>query len=893
MYFNDTEIYNIESMPLFSASDEAVMYFNRASIHDIDAIADVGFLDLISSSSAIIDNSKIFNINLKRKLDVASFINFSSTSSLIFNNTESSNIKIDGDFVLIESKDKNSNSLLIYDSTFKDIVVKTGSIIKMATNQCKFQIENSKFLNNNRICDDNDDVTSCYGIIFINTDIGESTIDSCLFQNNTSGIGPALTILNIDNIQLNIQNSKFIKNVSTYYGGALYIHGNSYTGSDNLKMRNLEFDENQSNSGGAIFIDFPGYNKEVIEKTKFVNNQANNGGGVFYFPFNVKKNQPKLDKNCVTTGNRALFGNITSSDPYQIVLQKNSNVDITKDKENNKHYKMDTFSGDSKSFVLELRDEFGNIVSTNFGDANFSLQNMVFIKASLVSKNNTNDSINLLEKNNVIDVVGETFGYFQNGVCPFSMQFYSNTVGNYTLMVNVSLSAYTSNSQKQQGHDNLYFVMDLNMNECQKGLVLKDDVRSKFQTCQEAICELDKACVSDQGRCIKDNECECYPGYQGSNCEAKIFCDIPKGLTIYRIIVGIIGISMTSIFFIFLLIMSKKYIVKISKITHLGTVAFGCILGFTSIMFDYREPKESSCIIRDTTLNFGYILIYTIFYLKMYTYIISNVPENLSFSSASLLKSNPDSKNGNNNGGESMEVSKFDMSMDVRSGFNFVATINSNTNNRNSADIIKQTNQGKKEVENIANNIFRKQYMDGLKKNFNRIFIFIYILFSASLILTICLYIKKGLNSGQMSDNCFATVCESLIYSPVQYAIHLLFLAILSTNVKKIWALSGMFAEIKHLCYATVIWITIGPLVQLICQTMLKQNPSVRMLMMVASVFLSNFFIAFFLLGLKTIAILRGGGDSSNYSNSKFTQFYNEPSVKLNNQGETTNSFKQ
>jgi len=135
MYFNDTEIYNIESMPLFRASDEAVIYFNRASIHDINSIADVGFLDLISSSSAIIDNSKIFNINYKRKLDNASFINFSSTSSLIFNNTKFSNINVDGDLILIESKDKNSNSLLIYGSTFEDIKVKTGSIIKMATNQ--------------------------------------------------------------------------------------------------------------------------------------------------------------------------------------------------------------------------------------------------------------------------------------------------------------------------------------------------------------------------------------------------------------------------------------------------------------------------------------------------------------------------------------------------------------------------------------------------------------------------------------------------------------------------------------------------------------------------------------------------------------------------------------
>ena len=73
-------------------------------------------------------------------------------------------------------------------------------------------------MNNNRICDENEDVTSCNGIILINTDIGKSTIDGCLFQNNTSGIGSALTILDIKSIQLDIKNSKFLENSSTYYG---------------------------------------------------------------------------------------------------------------------------------------------------------------------------------------------------------------------------------------------------------------------------------------------------------------------------------------------------------------------------------------------------------------------------------------------------------------------------------------------------------------------------------------------------------------------------------------------------------------------------------------------------------------------------------------------------
>jgi len=75
---------------------------------------------------------------------------------------------------------------------------------------------------------------------------------------------------------------------------------------------------------------------------------------------------------------------------------------------------------------------------------------------------------------------------------------------------------------------------------------------------------------------------------------------------------------------------------------------------------------------------------------------------------------------------------------------------------------------------------------------------------------------------------------------------------------------------------------------------MMKQNPNVRLAMMAQSVFLSFFIIDFLLIGLKVIAIIRGGGDTCTYTNSKLTQFYNEPSSPYNNnQGETTNSFRQ
>ncbi|OUM64316.1 hypothetical protein PIROE2DRAFT_60737 [Piromyces sp. E2] len=276
-------------------------------------------------------------------------------------------------------------------------------------------------------------------------------------------------------------------------------------------------------------------------------------------------------------------------------------------------------------------------------------------------------------------------------------------------------------------------------------------------------------------------------------------------------------------------------------------------MGFASIIFDYSEATKYSCILRELLLNIGSLLVYTIFYFKIYSYIINNVPENITFSASTSMRSyaQGESKNAAES---SMKVSRFEMSMDVKSGFNFTTTVNNNN------DLMKQTNQNKKEIESIANNLFRTQYMEGLKKSFHRIFGFILLLFGVSFVINVSLYLKKGLDDTQMADGLWAKTCESLSFSPVPYAVLLLLLIILFTNVRKLWSLSTMYAETKHICYAIGLWVTLGPLIQLICELMIKQNPDVRLAMMAQSIFLSFFVIDFFLIGLKVIAIIRGGG---------------------------------
>jgi len=257
-------------------------------------------------------------------------------------------------------------------------------------------------------------------------------------------------------------------------------------------------------------------------------------------------------------------------------------------------------------------------------------------------------------------------------------------------------------------------------------------------------------------------------------------------------VIAIAGIVIAIVMFIFILIKKEKIIVKMSSVLHLALITVGCIMGFASIIFDFGYPTKFSCIIRELLINLGSLLIYTVLYFKIYSFIINNVPENISFSASASMKSNVPGES-RNAAESSMKVSKFDMSMDVKSGFNFTSTIN------NGNDLIKQTNQNKKEIEGIANNLFRKQYMEGLKKSFHRIFGFILVLFAVCFIINVTLFIAKGLKDSQMSNDLWAETCESLEFSPVPYAVLLLLLIILFTNVKKLWSLSTMFAEAKHI----------------------------------------------------------------------------------------------
>jgi uncharacterized membrane protein len=876
LIFENSKIFNVTTFPLFKAIEESRIVFHDTSIYDITLIGNIGLIDAVTSSSIIFLNSEIYSINFKRILDTASFIKFSSSGTIVFNNTNVHDSNIDGNFMSISSGGGENISLLIEGSNFKNINVQTGSIIKIENNECKFQISNSNFLDNKRVCEDkmlNNYMTSCPGIIEIETNISESMIDGCNFKNNTAGIGPALTINNVEYVDLDIQNSKFIKNYGTLGGGAIYILGINYTyfSENSLKMRNLEFIENSSNSGGAIFINFPGYNTETIENSTFVNNKAYNGGAVFYFPYYIKENQPKLDELCKLDGNKALYGGDYSSDPYKIELM--NNID-----------RINTYSGESvKSYTFVIKDEYGNPILTNFKDSSFSLQSMLFLKAVILDKAPEFDGMyDTSDISTDAEIIGESFGYFQNGTCSFGMQFYQkdNIERDYKLWVGLSLSAYSLND--------VYLMLDLHMEPCPEGLILEEENKSRFKGCIYAKCEGDNECVEDQGQCIDNDICKCYDGFEGKRCENKIFFKLSEGLQRYSITLAIFGIIFTVICLLFIFIRKDKFIIKMSGMSQLACLALGCILSFSSIIADFREPTNYSCALREVLLNIGFIIIYSIFYFKMYYYIINNVPENLSFSSTTSQKSyhQGESKAAAES---SMKVSRFEMSMDVKSGFNFTSTMNQGN------DLLKQTNQTKKEVESIANNLFRKQYIDGLKKSFNRIYGFILVLFTICLVITVTLYLRESLEESQTSDSRWAYECESKEFAPITFAVHLLLLLILITNIKKCWALSTMYAETKHICYSLGIYMSIGPLIQIICVAMLNQNPMVRYVMMINSIFISQFIIVFFMLGLKVLAILRGAGDTRTYTNSKLTQFYNEPTVAFNNNNpeDTTNSFRQ
>ncbi|MBQ6219160.1 MAG: hypothetical protein IJJ47_05460 [Methanosphaera sp.] len=211
--------------------------------------------------------------------------------------------------------------------TFRSNTADRGGAISI-NSALTYKITNSKFVNN---------VAKSYGGA-INY-YGTLTVKNSEFTgNHASSRGGALFNLGTHDI-INIQNSKFTKNVA-FHGGVIATSANY----SEHEISNSVFTSNKANNGGVINTMAP-YVEWNLKNSKFITNNANNGGVIFTFEssnnFIIKNNlfnknkasesggviYSESTKNIFKTDSSNFTGNNAKNHGGAIFL-KNSNIII-------------------------------------------------------------------------------------------------------------------------------------------------------------------------------------------------------------------------------------------------------------------------------------------------------------------------------------------------------------------------------------------------------------------------------------------------------------------------------------------------------------------------------------------------------------------------------------
>ncbi len=184
------------------------------------------------------------------------------------------------------------NNGLLADCTFINNVADNGGAVEWAGHNGT--VSNCIFMNN--LVDG-----SGGAIEFDNA--RDCEILDCLFINNRAKDGGA--IYGADSIHLNVSGSKFINNSADYYGGAVVCE-NCY----NVNIFDCSF-TNHSAGRGSGALDLTGCDDSQVSYCNFTNNSAKSDGGAIF----VDSDNVKID-NCNFADNNAYFGGAIYWDRY-------------------------------------------------------------------------------------------------------------------------------------------------------------------------------------------------------------------------------------------------------------------------------------------------------------------------------------------------------------------------------------------------------------------------------------------------------------------------------------------------------------------------------------------------------------------------------------------------
>ncbi|ORX81129.1 hypothetical protein BCR32DRAFT_293444 [Anaeromyces robustus] len=609
--------------------EESTYYINNVNLENIKSNSKAVLYFLYKNIS--INNLNIKNITCNGDDGYASFLLFDSgeeMKKLTINNFYAKDGLFNDSFIKIRGE---TNEISLNDSTIKNII-SYGSIIKNESKKTISIINNVNFKDNI-----NHSKYEC-GSIYFENNIDISITNSYFKNNHIKDNGGAICLKRIMNLKFNLNSNYFNLN-KALDGGAIYLTDNINNNNNNnnelnnnyttdINIENNIFNKNYAkNFGGAICSSYKMFNLIKFKNNTIKYNDAGIMGGGIFSQNIVNKNiidqrKIKFINNTVSSS----IENYTSEPSYITLLNQNSNNVIT---------------GDYYPIVFTLYDAYDNVIKdvTKY-------YSTIMLRLVLIHKHE--DNVDDDKKENEINDYSkykktETFltgntGSFLNGKCEFkNLKLYAVPdiyilklyIDNYNGKIDlrfddiiIKINDCDENQIKKYDNHGLYYCEDPICREsCPTTYSLFkkkeeniDDIYTNYEV--SAICKPYNRSlpINDPNK----NICSCLPGWDGYNCDTKIYISFRN---IYKeiVIVVILIVMIIMTYIVFITIKRKKDIIVDIGYKYIFLFSLGISIYFISNLFlTYTTYTECSLnyIFKHIGISLSEVVLYTMITLN-------------------------------------------------------------------------------------------------------------------------------------------------------------------------------------------------------------------------------------------------------------------------------------
>ncbi|ORY72859.1 hypothetical protein LY90DRAFT_636981, partial [Neocallimastix californiae] len=617
------------------------------------------------------------------------------------------------------------------------------------------------------------------GLFTYNKNINLTITNSIFKDNIIKNNGGSLCFTDIDSLNMKIKSSLFENNYGINGGVMYFKQFNNHLNENPIELIDLIFKKNKAEYfGGVIFSDNEHLNIQNVKNVTFTENYAYAGGVIYLNNENneIIKNDLLYvnNKNFIYINNTAeSHGDNYATDPYVIDLINQDIYNI---------FNRTIKSGDSIPLKFNLYDEFNQTIN----DAS-KLYSNLGLKINILNNNDSNN----------YKLYGNSC-FYSNGICDLTnFKIFSINPNN----IKLNISIVNENNKILFKNE----IMNVEIAKCDEEQIKITD-KYNYYSCEKPICKENCPILKGTAECIKGNkenvnsielnQCKCLPGWLETNCDKR---DLTKFNNL------------------------NKRIIEDTGFIKCELVLFGLLLSLISLNFNPFE-NYNSCALEFIFKHSGIILIYIIF--TLYTQAASKLGLNLqNYNGTSTLqlsepyKENSFIQSSKNYGNlEIISSSNRNVKFDGNTSKMQVNTINSQNiaNKNDSMSINKSEMDSKKLYKNIS-------FIHSLTLEL----CIAYIILSIALIIIILILKRKDIIYVQQYNYTWSYECPLRSLNLGIFSFESLLILFLVINSKNILNYTYIFKCTRYIIYAGMIWITFGPLIDLISYLAKYDNSNV------------------------------------------------------------------